>query len=240
MLGCLCLLNKMQNIYAIILAGGLGTRINNDLPKQFLLIADKPVIIHTIEKFINPDINGIILVIANGYIKYMKELIKIHKIKNVLDVIAGGETRQGSSYNAIKSRSYSNEDILIFHDAARPFVTSEIINICIKKAKETGASGTYVKAVDTIALIEKNIVRSIPSRSKLYYTQTPQAFRYDIIRQAHELSLSKGVINATDDVQLVMNSGNNVEPIEGDYKNIKITTEFDLKLAEFISLQIKE
>ncbi|MBN2040878.1 MAG: 2-C-methyl-D-erythritol 4-phosphate cytidylyltransferase [Spirochaetes bacterium] len=230
----------MQNIYAIILAGGLGTRIKNNLPKQFLLVAGKPVIIRTLEKFSGSDINGIILVIAGDYIEYMKKLIKKYNIYKVLDVIPGGETRQRSSYNAIKCRNFSDDDILIFHDAARPFVAPETINNCIKSAKSHGASGTYVNAVDTIAVIKNNSVQSIPSRYGLYYTQTPQTFKYRIIKKAHELAISKGIMNATDDVQLVMDAGYDVKSIEGTYNNIKITTEFDLKTAEFISLQTEK
>lgn len=231
---------KMSNIYGIILAGGQGTRAGYGTPKQFININDKPVIIHTLSKFTSLKITGLIVVVPEKYIKHTNKLIKEFAIQKVILTIKGGETRQGSSYNAITCMDFNDIDILIFHDAARPFVGTEIIKKCIKESKVYGASGVYTKATDTIAHIENNFVKQIPDRSELYYTQTPQAFQYKIIKEAHELALSKGIHDPTDDVQLVLNAGYKVKVVNGSPGNIKITSSTDIDLAECISRKEKE
>jgi 2-C-methyl-D-erythritol 4-phosphate cytidylyltransferase len=227
-------INKiMQNIYAIILAGGYGKRLNSELPKQFILLNKKPVIIHTIEKFSLPRISGIIIVVPEDYISYTEKLLKQYSIKNIIKIIKGGETRQGSSYNAIKCMNFNGSDILLFHDAARPFISKKIISNCIEETESNGSAGVYVRTTDTIAEIENKFVKSIPRRDLLYNTQTPQAFKYNIIKEAHDLGLSSENI-PTDDVQLVINAGYKVKICEGDYNNIKITSQSDLDFAEFL------
>ena len=130
--------------------------------------------------------------------------------------------------------------VLIFHDAARPFVNAKAIETCIKETKNNGASGLYIKATDTIALITDNFVKQIPDRNMLYYTQTPQVFKYKIIKKAHELALSKYIKDPSDDVQLVLNAGYKVKFVEGSSTNIKITNAFDIELAEFIANREKQ
>ena len=122
----------------------------------------------------------------------------------VLKITAGGATRQESAWNALNCHDFHENDILLFHDAARPFVTAEIIANCITEARNTGACGVYIPATDTITEIIDTRVRAIPPREHLYQTQTPQAFRYGVIRRAHELARSSGSGTATDDVSLVM------------------------------------
>ncbi len=230
----------MAKTYAIILAGGTGTRIGNSLPKQFLRINDKPVLIHTLERFNLPDIDGIIIVMAKEYIKQTERTLKEYSVKKIKSLISGGDTRQSSSYNALNALNYDDGDLLLFHDAARPFIKSEIISECIKVAEECGAAGVYIKATDTIAIAENEYVREIPVRAKIFYAQTPQAFMYRIIKEAHESALSNGLKDITDDIGLVRNAGYDVKIILGDQENIKITTSFDLKIADYIArTQIK-
>lgn len=225
----------MQKIYAIILAGGQGKRIGGDIPKQFLQLNKKPVIVYTIEKFNIPEIEGIIIVTPEEYIDYTKNLIKEYSLQKIINVINGGETRQGSSYNAVKSMNFNEDDILVLHDAARPFVNNKIISQCIEETKIHNATGVYIKAIDTIAEIQNGFVNSIPNREKLYYTQTPQSFKYKIILKAHEFALSKGITNSSDDIQMVINAGYKVKIVSGDYSNIKITSPIDFELAGFIA-----
>lgn len=225
----------MQKTYAVILAGGQGIRLGKDMPKQFLKLIDRPVIVHTLEKFNIPGINGKIVVVPEEYIEHTLRMIEEYSIPEVIKVIKGGETRQGSSYKALMCMNFNDDDILLFHDAARPFINSRIITKCIEETAEHGASGVYVKATDTIAEMKNNFVGSIPPREKLFYTQTPQSFKYRIIKEAHEKAASGGNTGSTDDVQLVINSGYKVKIVEGDYSNIKITTPFDLQMAEFIA-----
>lgn len=225
----------MQKIYVIILAGGHGKRIGGDIPKQFLQLNNKPVIIHTIEEFNIPEIEGIIIVTPEEYIDYTKNLIKEYSLQKIINVINGGETRQGSSYNAVKSMNFNQDDILVLHDAARPFINNKIISQCIQETKIHNAAGVYIKTTDTIAEIQNGFVNSIPDRENLFYTQTPQSFKYKIIRDAHEFALSKGITNSSDDIQMVINMGYKVKVVQGDYNNIKITSPTDFELAGFIA-----
>jgi 2-C-methyl-D-erythritol 4-phosphate cytidylyltransferase len=225
----------MNNIYAIILAGGKGLRFGADTPKQFLPLRDKPIIVRTLEKFSDiTEIKEIIVVTPEEYINHTKELMRDYKTKKSIIVIAGGKTRQQSSYNAICSMDFNDDDILIFHDAVRPFVSKSIIIECMGETAKYGAAGVYVKAIDTIAEINDARIQSIPDREKLYYAQTPQSFRYKIIRHAHEIAVSGNVSNASDDVGLVLNAGYGVRAVEGDYRNIKITTPLDYEIAQSI------
>jgi 2-C-methyl-D-erythritol 4-phosphate cytidylyltransferase len=226
----------MQNKYAIILAGGTGTRAGSELPKQFVHISGKPLIIHTLQKFNNPELS-IIVVVPSEFIDHIIKLVNDFLNRKILKVIAGGETRQGSAYNAIKCIDFSDEDILLFHDAARPFVSVEIIEKCINEAMLSGAAGVYVRTIDTIAEIQDGYLKDIPFRNELYYTQTPQAFKYRIIKDAHEFALSEGIFNSTDDAGLVLNAGYKVKIIEGDYSNIKITTPEDMEIARYLTEQ---
>ncbi len=226
----------MNNTYAIILAGGTGKRFNKNTPKQFVEINGKPIIAWSLEKFNKlTEINGIIVVSSNEYINSVHEIVNQNRINDIIKIVPGGETRQGSSYNAINSMNFGNDDILIFHDAARPFLNEDVILNCINGAKQHGAAGVYVRAVDTITEVKKGFVHKIPDRRYIYHTQTPQAFTYKIIKEAHELALSNNITDASDDVQLVNNAQLNIKVIEGENQNIKITTPFDIELAELIA-----
>lgn len=233
--------NSNINTYAIILAGGSGTRLESDRPKQFILLNEIPVIIRAARQFARIDeIIKLIMVVPKSYITYMQELVHDYNLQKVEAIIAGGLTRQGSSYNALCSQNFNDDDVILFHDAARPFVTTKIIKKTLNAAKKDGASGVYVKAIDTIAKIEQQRVAAIPNRETLFYAQTPQAFKYSIIKDAHEQARLQNIDNATDDISLVYNAGGQVTAIEGDYNNIKITNEFDLRLAESRSADLTE
>ncbi len=226
----------MSKIYAIILAGGKGTRMGKDIPKQFLPLNGRSVLIRSIEKFHLIDmIDNIIVVLPEEYIKKFNSEIVNSSMDKVFKVVKGGKTRQGSVYNAVTSHNFNDKDILIFHDAARPFVDTHIIIKVIEAVRESGAAGTYIPAIDTISEIESGFVRSIPPREKLFYTQTPQAFLYKIILDAHKRALSMGIDNAADDVSLVIASGYKVKTVEGSPHNIKITTEDNYLYARYLS-----
>jgi 2-C-methyl-D-erythritol 4-phosphate cytidylyltransferase len=229
----------MSSIYAIILAGGQGLRLGTGIPKQFLMLGGKPVIQWSIEAFsgINK-INEIIIVIPEVYKNEMHDILQSTGFHKNISITPGGNTRQLSAYNAINSRDFMDDDILIFHDAARPFINGDLIIRCIEKTEEYGATGVYVKAIDTIAERENSFIKSIPSRDKLLITHTPQCFKYNIIRDAHEKAIKNNITFATDDVKLAIEAGYKVRVVEGDYNNLKITTQFDLEIAEQIALKI--
>lgn len=225
----------MSRINAIILAGGTGSRMGHATPKQLLTIEGKPVLAITTEKFqAVPEVDEIIIVSNERYISEIELLIRKYDFTKVSAVTLGGDSRQGSVYRSLCCRGFMQDEILLLHDAARPFISEEVISRCIACAQRRGAAGVYVPAIDTIAEIDSEQVQKILRREKLYYTQTPQCFRYSIIREAHERAIALGIDNATDDVSLVIDAGYPVSIVQGDYSNIKITTHNDLAMAGHI------
>ncbi len=230
-----------MKVYAAVLAGGKGLRMRSDIPKQFLPLNGKPVIQWSLETFAScPLVDHIILVGPKDYMDTMKNIAEEIQSSKILAVTEGGETRQGSSRNALLAADCSDDDIILFHDAARPFVTEKMISECIKKTKETGAAGIYIPASDTITEIHNSMVSAIPPRRNLYITQTPQGFTGRVIREGHRLAENDPSLSATDDVSLALAAGYKVAAAEGAPFNFKITTSFDLITAEAYARSIKK
>lgn len=221
---------------AIILSGGTGSRMETSIPKQLMPICGKPVIVHTLEVFQNhPLVDGIIVVIHPDLITQVNTLVKRYSISKASLIIPGGKTRQESSLNGLKAAMHDDRDILIFHDAVRPFVSTEIITRCIDIARANGAATAAVRTIDTVAVMNPDrSIASIPDRTLLWNIQTPQCFQYCVIRKAHELAVSGGISEASDDTRLVLQAGYPVFLAEGSYENIKITTPGDIERAEAI------
>lgn len=219
----------------IILAAGKGSRMKASLNKQYLLLNNKPLIAHTIEAFNSSElIDEIVLVISNNDIDIFKDLIiDKYNYYKISDIVIGGNERQDSVYNGIKALDEKSEVVLI-HDGARPFINDSIIKNCIDGANEYEAASAGVPVKDTIKIIDTdNKVISTPDRSQLWITQTPQSFKVDIIKKAHVNAKKDGFIG-TDDASLVERLGLKVKMVEGDYKNIKITTPEDIFIGEAI------
>ena len=217
----------------IIVAAGSGKRMKSKIPKPFISINGKPIIIHTLEKFRNiPCIKEIILVLQKNDIdwvikKYGNVLAKL----DVTKIVAGGKRRQDSVYNGLIS-SNINSDLIIIHDVVRPFVTKEIILSAINTAKKYGAAVPAIPAKDTIKLIgQNNIVKNTFNRQSLYQVQTPQVFKRAILLKAYRKSLKTGFL-ATDDSQIVEMAGFPVHMVKGGEGNIKITTPADISIAK--------
>lgn len=235
-------------IYAEILAGGSGKRFGNkDLPKQFMMLSDKPIIIHTIEQFvINKDIDKIIVCTPKNWISYTEDLIKkyINNIDNI-EVVEGGSSRNESMMNGcrfIKEKyGLKKDDIIITHDAVRPFINQRIIEDSIKVGKKNSAVDTVIPATDTIIKSEDGkLIFDIPDRSTLYYGQTPQTFNIiELMKLYESLTLDEKNI-LTDACKIFVLKGKPVKMIEGETFNIKITTVFDLKLADSIVMVRKD
>lgn len=225
-----------KKITVIIVAGGTGTRMGTDIPKQFLELAGKPVIMHTLQKFEDSrDVKDIVVVCHSDHIEKMKEIIVRAGMNKILKIVPGGETRQASSYAGVKACPVDTEVVLI-HDSVRPFINERIISDTISAAEKEGAAGVVIDIDDTVVSSEGDIVSDIPDRKTLKRVQTPQGFRYDTILRAHEEALEKGITDSTDDCGLVFNTGGAVRTVKGSAYNIKITGPSDLDLAEnFIS-----
>ncbi|WP_246945469.1 2-C-methyl-D-erythritol 4-phosphate cytidylyltransferase [Bacillus pinisoli] len=217
----------------IIPAAGQGKRMRAEQNKQFILLGDRPVIIHTLSVF-DQDVNctEIILVINNTEIETFKKLIKDYHIKKVIHFVSGGEERQHSVYNGLKQISSTNELVLV-HDGARPFITIDKIHNLIKEASQSGAAILAVPVKDTIKRAENGIVAETVERSSLWSVQTPQAFHVPLLVEAYEEAFHNQFVG-TDDASLVENLNKPVSIVNGDYDNIKLTTPEDLLYGEAI------
>lgn len=233
-------------IFAAILAGGIGSRMGEtDTPKQFLTLGDKPVIVHTIEKFaINSKFDKIIVLSPKNFINHTNDLIKEYFDDNSrIVVLKGGKTRNDTLINAIDyindNFDINDDSIIVTHDSVRPFVTHRIIEDNIKAAKEFGACDTVVPATDTIVeSVDSKLIKNIPIRDNYYQGQTPQSFK---INKLSELinSLSESESNIlTDACKIFVLKNEDVCLVEGEITNIKITYPYDLKLANTILKEI--
>ena len=239
-----------MKIVVIIPAAGLGTRMlapqatkhSKPAPsKQFVELRGSPILIHTLKKFASSsEVTEIFVALRKSEIEPFRERLKreapeILRKKTVL--LEGGEHRQQSVANALAAVSLSAEDIVLVHDAVRPFVTDEIIHDVIAAAAKYGAAIAGVPAVDTVKQVERTaegatIKATIP-REKIVMAQTPQGFRYDVLKKAFDEATADGMVG-TDEASLVERSGHKVAVVMGSPRNIKITTPADLELAEFV------
>ena len=218
----------MTKNIAIIVCSGIGKRMNSSIPKQFIKIKEKPIVCYTIDKFENcSNIDEIIVVVNEEYIEFFKQNIVIkYGYKKIKKIVKGGKERLNSVYNGINVID-EKDSIILIHDGVRPFIKEkDIVNI-IKKTIKYDACVLGVKVKDTIKVCENNIIKNTPNRDNIWIAQTPQAFKYNIIKKAYDIAIKQNKL-ATDDASLVEELGYNVIMIEGDYNNIKITTQEDL------------
>lgn len=229
----------------IIVAAGSGKRMNKSINKQFIELKNKPILIWTIEKFYdNKLVDNIYLVIKEDEEDYINNILEKHSINNIT-LVYGGKERQDSVFNCIKyisSNTYNDYNVkfdkkdhfILIHDGARPLISDCLISKTIKETIKNHAVCIGVPAKDTIKIIdENNSITSTPDRKNIWYAQTPQGFRFDILENAYINSYKSNYLG-TDDSSLVENYGINVKMILGDYENIKITTPEDLQIAESI------
>ncbi len=220
---------------AIILAAGIGKRMGFDISKQFLKINSKHIIAYTLERFANVDeIDEIILVTKSDFINYCNEkILKKYEINKPVKIVEGGKERQNSVFKGLQAIEDKNSIVLI-HDGVRPFVEENDIFRTIESAWEQGTGVLGVPAKDTVKICNSdNIVESTPDRNKVWYIQTPQTFKYDLIYEAHEDADKAGFLG-TDDAMIAERMGIPVKIIEGSYNNIKITTIEDIAISKII------
>lgn len=221
----------------IILAGGTGRRIAEELPKQLLELKGKTILAHTIERFeSHPGIHHIFIVSHGDYLKRTRAIVEAGGYKKVFKILRGGAQRQDSSRTGVIAAEPGGYENVLIHDAARPFVNHELIDRILEGLKEHDAINVAIPSSDTVIRIDdENIIQEVPDRRYLRRVQTPQAFKLDLIREAHWQAPGNGITNATDDCSLVLNLGlSNVYVVEGSPLNIKITYPIDLHLAEKI------
>ena len=220
---------------AIIPAGGTGKRMGSPLPKQYLLLAGIPILVHTLRAFQHsPLIDEILLAVPEGDLADVRlDVVQRYDLSRVSLVLAGGRKRQDSVRNAL-AHVRDDHDIILVHDGVRPFVTGNLIERAVAGAKKYGAVSTGVPVRDTVKEVDMKgcVTRTVP-REGLYLTQTPQAFRRDVIFAAYERAAADGFYG-TDDASMAERMGFPVRMIPGDADNIKVTTPEDLARAERI------
>ena len=229
-------------IFGAILAGGVGSRMNiADMPKQFLPLGEKPIMVHTIKKFLlNDKFDKIYVGVHADWLLHMSDLLKKYNLADErIELVRGGKDRTESILNIIKkiendeSLSLSDNDIIVTHDSVRPFVTSRIIDENINMALKFGACGTVVSSVDTIITSKQgDTIDSVPERSTMYQGQTPQSFNLKLIKKLYdELTIGEKNI-LTDACKVCVLKNVPVRLVRGEYSNFKITTVTDYKIAQ--------
>ena len=231
-------------IYAAVLAGGIGSRMQNtDMPKQFLELDGKPIIIHTVEKMLmNTRIDRLYIGINPNWLSFCEDLVAKHFGKNdKIVVVAGGSDRNGTIINIINAiesaNGISDDDIIVTHDAVRPFLTQRIIDDNIDAALQYGACDTVVKASDTIVRSEEgDFITEIPSRDPLYQGQTPQSFNIKLLQSCFDEMTDEERAILTDACKICVLKNRPVRLVEGEVLNFKITTIGDYQMARAMLL----
>lgn len=227
---------------AIIFAGGLGTRLKNAIPKQFLEIEGKPILIHTLLNFQNhPEIDKIYISILAEYLDYTKDLIKKYNISKAASVVEGGSSAMESIYKALIEARKENlgDSIVLIHDGVRPVITDEVISKNIETVKKYKTAITAIPCNETILISKDGITPNIvPIRKETFKAQAPQGFLLDEIIEAH--NSVKSYENIVDNCTLYKTLGKNVHLIKGNFGNIKVTTKEDIYILKGILDFIKE
>ena len=221
-----------MSVFAIIPIGGVGKRINEKIPKQFIEINGKSIAMHTIEKFEkNPSIDHIVIACVDNYLKYMKDECKKNKISKLYKIVPGGETQMLSIYNCIKAikKEIKAEDKIIIHVGNRPLLSHNLITTCIEKYDEVGMLTTYLPSVEVL-INQKN--KKIVPRSEIVRIQTPQVFAYkDLLPVMDIISKKNDYCTLCD---LMIDQGYNMSFVKGEFKNFKITYHEDLEIYKLI------
>ena len=222
-------------VAAIIPAAGAGLRMGGRVPKQFLEIAGKPLLALTLETFERCEaVDSVFLVVPGKDARYCRrEIVEGFGFRKVAGVVPGGAVRRESVRRGISAAS-GGFDILVVHDGVRPLVTSGLVESVIEAARASGAATAGVPARDTVKWVEQGMVTKTCDREKVWLAQTPQAFRRDVLADAHDRAERGGWDDATDDASLVERIGFPVAMVPGDEANIKVTTPGDAALVRFL------
>lgn len=217
--------------YVIIVAGGKGLRMGSELPKQFMPIGGKPVLMYTIEQFLkySPDIN-IIVVLPRNQQEFWNKLCEEHNFNIPHTIADGGESRFESSKNGLSLIPDNEQGVVAFHDGVRPFVSIDVIERCFDAARDDYAAIPVMPVTDTLRYVDRGHGHNV-ERNNFRLVQTPQVFDISLAKQAFDQPYRPSF---TDDATVIESLGCQVSMVEGNRENIKLTTPFDLQLAELL------
>lgn len=223
----------------LIVAAGKGTRIKSiNIPKQFISINKKPLIVYTLETFQQHNLIDKIIIVTNSeYLNEMQDICDKYSLSKVCYIVQGGNTRKESVFNGLlklKELGVNKDDIVLIHDGARALVSDDIITNNIEECIKNNACTTAIKLTDTaIKSLDKKTIETYLNRDEIFLIQTPQTFKFDLILKAHENELVDNNL-ITDDTSLVLNLNHNVSLVEGSRMNFKVTTDDDLEFFKKI------
>lgn len=232
---------------AVVLSAGKGTRMNSDVPKQYLILEDRPVLYYSLQAFQQSRIEEIILVCSREDIEYcQREIVQRYNFTKVKAVVPGGAERYHSVYCGLRMLEEQAEapDYVMIHDGARPFISEEIIERCAKEVEQSLACVAGMPVKDTIKIADEcQFAVETPRRSHVWQVQTPQVFAFPLITQAYRELLRQeengAVVSVTDDAMVLESVlGKKVRLVQGSYKNIKITTPEDLEIARMFLREV--
>lgn len=210
----------------IITAGGIGKRMESNLPKQFLCVANKPILMLTIQRFYDYDPNlQIIVTLPQEWFAFWKEMCQKHNFQLEHELVEGGEERFHSIKNALRKAKGS---VVGVHDGVRPFVSLATIQSCFAEAAKKGTAIPFLPMKESIREIGLGTSKAV-NRAHFYTIQTPQCFQTELLNKAYEQQYHEGI---TDDASLVEQLGEKIHLVPGNEENIKITSPIDLKIAE--------
>jgi 2-C-methyl-D-erythritol 4-phosphate cytidylyltransferase len=219
-----------RDVAALIPAGGSGTRLGGRTPKQFLGLAGVPILARTVRAFArHPRIGLVVVAVPAALVERASRLLGAHAPRGRVVVVPGGAERQDSVARALAAAP-AHTEIVVVHDAVRPFVTRGVVDAVLAAARDTGAAICALPIADTVKRVRDGLVESTVDRSALWAVQTPQAFRAGLLREAHDKARRDGVLG-TDDAALVERLGHAVRVVRGSTANVKITTPEDLRRA---------
>ena len=230
----------MSKVYGVVLAGGIGSRMGNvERPKQFLELGGKPIIIHTIEKFVvHPGLDQVLVLSPRAWVSYTQDIIRRYlPDTGRIRVLAGGDTRNETIMNAVRyieeQGCLDEETIIVTHDSVRPFLTHRILEENIQAARTYGACDTVIPATDTIVESKDNEkITDIPNRKFMYQGQTPQSFRAKQLKEMYEALSPEEKDVLTDACKIMVLKGVHVHLVQGEVFNIKITYPYDITVAK--------
>ena len=219
----------------IVWAGGKGSRMQSDVPKQYMELLGRPLLYYALKAFEDSDAEQVVLVTAEGDEEYCrKELVERFGFTKVVAIVAGGAERYASVWNGLKCLKEQEPDYVLIHDGARPLVTAELINRMITETEQYEACVAGMPVKDTIQMTDENgTITLTPKRDSLWTAQTPQSFAFSFAYDAYEQLMQESEINVTDDAMVVgLYHDIPIQMVRGSYTNIKVTTPEDLVLAE--------